>query len=385
MTVALVVPSLPKYSETFLTNKIQGLLDSGIEVILMVVGVSDKRKMPVPVYYQPILASKGFKRWIYTFWLIIVSLVTHPVRSLRLLKKASKDYRGFGQWRMLAVLSNFLKISPDWIHFSYATMAVERAFIGSVLNAKIGVSFRGYDISIAPLLRPNMYNAVWPYVNKVHSISNDLIKIAHDNGMPNDLPYEIIHPAIDNSKFICQKERTWNSIPHFLTVARLHWKKGIEYTLQALSLLNRDFVYTIIGEGPEKERLVFAAHQLGISEKVFFLGRKPQEEINLHMASHDIYLQYSIQEGFCNAVLEAQSAGMLCVVSDAEGLSENVLNSQTGWVVPRRSAVLLSKQIDEVLETSMKKKAQTSVNAKERVRSLFDIKTQNRYFYNFFN
>ncbi|MBK7870836.1 MAG: glycosyltransferase family 4 protein [Saprospiraceae bacterium] len=49
----------------------------------------------------------------------------------------------------------------------------------------------------------------------------------------------------------------------------------------------------------------------------------------------DIYLQYSIQEGFCNAVLEAQAMGLLCIVSDAEGLPENILHGQTGWVVPK--------------------------------------------------
>ena len=48
------------------------------------------------------------------------------------------------------------------------------------------------------------------------------------------------------------------------------------------------------------------------------------------MKNSDVYIQSSVQEGFGNAVLEAQASGLCCIVSDAEGLSENVLNEKTG-------------------------------------------------------
>lgn len=385
MTIAIVMPSLPQYSETFLTNKINGLVESGFKVILMVVGVSEKKDIGLPVYYQPILAPKGLKRWLHTLWLIKKSFLFHPVKSLALLKVAGVEgYRGIGKLRMLAVLSNFLKINVDWIHFAYGTMAVERAFIGKVLNAKVGVSFRGYDIAIAPLTKPSMYDRVWPYITKVHSISKDLLLEAKNNHMPKGLENVVIPPAIDTTKFARQKLRVWNTKPRFLTVGRLHWKKGIEYTLQALSQLEIDFSYTVIGDGPERERLIFAAHQLGISKQVQFLGKCTQQEIIKAMQEHDLFLQYSIQEGFCNAVLEAQAAGMLCIASDAEGLSENIKNNETGWIVPKRNSLLLSKKISEVIGFSMDRKAQVSDKAQKRARIMFDIKTQNEHFFNFF-
>lgn len=69
----------------------------------------------------------------------------------------------------------------------------------------------------------------------------------------------------------------------------------------------------------------------------------PHEDIAKHLVTSDIYIQYSVQEGFCNAVLEAQATGMLCVVSDAEGLAENVLHEITGWVVPKKGTRVIGK------------------------------------------
>ena len=386
MKIALVVPSIPKYSETFITNKIKGLLDSGFEVVLMVVGVSEKRNIGIPVYYQPILAPSGPMRWVYTFWLILGSLVKFPQKSLKLLGESGKvGYSGFGKWRMLAVLSNFLKIEVDWVHFAYGTMAIERAFIGKVLNAKTSMSLRGYDIAIHPLLHKNAYKNVWPYIDNVHSISKDLISTAKEVGMPNKIKTQIIHPAIDTSRFNNLEKRNWNVKPKFLTVARLHWKKGLEYTLEALALLEFDFSYTIIGEGPEYERLVFAAHQLGIADKVSFAGKKSEKEVTDAMLSHNYYLQYSIQEGFCNAVLEAQAAGMLCMVSDAEGLSENVRHQETGWVVKKRYPKMLTATIAYVINLKTNVKDSISKKATERVKTDFSLTQQKKQFRQFFN
>ena len=64
-----------------------------------------------------------------------------------------------------------------------------------------------------------------------------------------------------------------------------------------------------------------------------------------YLEKSDIYLQYSIQEGFCNSVLEAQAMGLLSIVSDANGLTENIIHNYTGWVVPKMAPKLLANCI----------------------------------------
>jgi colanic acid/amylovoran biosynthesis glycosyltransferase len=118
---------------------------------------------------------------------------------------------------------------------------------------------------------------------------------------------------------------------------------------------------------------------------VNFVGSVPHQEIRGYYKEADIYLQYSIQEGFCNAVLEAQAMGLLSIVSDAEGLPENVLHGRTGWVVPKRSPGLLAKKIEHVLGTSDEKLNQIRENAMARVKKEFNLEKQSQKFHSFFN
>src|SRR5690606_22686098 len=169
---------------------------------------------------------------------------------------------------------------------------------------------------------------------------------------------------------------------------RLHWKKGLVATLEALALLKEqgiNFVYKIIGEGKEYERIAFTAYQLGLKDRVEFLGKLPHAEVKRELEKADIYLQYSIQEGFCNAVLEAQAMGKLCIVSNAEGLTENVLHGETGWVVPKYSPHLLAEQIKKVLLMADHEKSKIAQNAVNRVREEFNVENQIEEFNAFYN
>lgn len=172
-----------------------------------------------------------------------------------------------------------------------------------------------------------------------------------------------------------------------MTVARLHWKKGLEDTLQALALFKKEqfsFEYTIIGEGEEYEKLLFAVHSLGLMQDVKFVGVQSSEFVRKAMENCDIYVQYSISEGFCNAVLEAQAMGCLCIVSDAEGLPENVLDGVTGWVVPKREPKDLAKTLIHITTLSSEKLQQVRQNEISRVREKFNLEKQMEEFREFY-
>jgi colanic acid/amylovoran biosynthesis glycosyltransferase len=173
-----------------------------------------------------------------------------------------------------------------------------------------------------------------------------------------------------------------------LTVARLHWKKGLEYTLEAMAILKQrgvSFEYTIIGTGDELERLLFAAHQLGISEEVRFVGQQTPNAVKDYMIASDIYVQYSIQEGFCNAVLEAQAMGLLCVVSDAEGLAENVMDGITGFVIPKRNPEVLARTIEKLVYLPSHQISDLKKAAIERVKKDFNVSKQQKEFIDFYS
>jgi colanic acid/amylovoran biosynthesis glycosyltransferase len=298
-----------------------------------------------------------------------------------------KDGSSLNESLKKLIINDFiLRNKLDWLHFGFGTMALGRENVADIIGAKMAVSFRGFDIGIYPLKHPNCYKKLFQKVDKIHVISNDISELLQKQGLENTEIITKITPAIDSLFFKNVAVRE-NSTINLLTVGRLHWKKGIEYTLEALSILDKqgiNFHYTVIGDGPERERLVFAAHQLGLEKKVTFAGKLVPDAVKAQLEKASIYLQYSIQEGFCNAVLEAQAMGLLCIVSDAEGLAENVLNGQTGWVVPKRNPQLFAQKIKEVILLNKEQKTKISKNAVHRVKAAFNIEKQTQEFVDFY-
>jgi colanic acid/amylovoran biosynthesis glycosyltransferase len=320
--------------------------------------------------------------------LVFVGLLPYWTKVNRYIKLERKEGTSLKRLvEKIYINASLLKLNADWIHFGFATMALDRETVPNAIGAKLAVSFRGYDIGVYPLDKPNCYSKLWKCASKVHYISDDLYHKALKLGLPSSIPAQKITPAINTNLFQSTKPNATSSKPSFLTIGRLHWKKGFVEMLKALAELKTkgiDFQYKIIGEGNDYERIAYAAYRLGIQNKVEFLGKLKHEEVISRLHETDYYLQYSIQEGFCNAVIEAQAMGKLCIVSDAEGLSENVLDHQTGWVVPRGQSHLLAQKILEVMQKSNQQKEQISQKAIQRVRDHFSLKQQAKSFSEFY-
>ncbi len=395
LKIGIALPALPGYSETFFRSKIRGLAAQGHEVVLFVgSGKTIKTDLPCRIKVQGSVNSLLLLNIIQVLWAFAQSWLRYPHITQKYITLEKQSGAGWGAILKRLYLNKHILSEQklDWLHFGFATMALERENVANALKAKAAVSFRGYDISIYPLKHPGCYQLLWQKLDRVHTISDDLLQVAYQLGLPQSIPVQKITPAIDTNYF--QRMTPPKPFPvnrdrplQLLTVGRLHWKKGLEYTLQALAMLKDcgiEFRYTLIGEGKEYERLVFAAHQLGIGAQVHFAGRVPHEQVKSYYEQADIYLQYSIQEGFCNAVLEAQSIGLLCIVSDAEGLPENVLHEQSGWVVPKRQPQQLAQQIQQVLQMDEKSLNEIRQFAMQRVREEFNLEKQQREFLLFY-
>jgi len=77
--------------------------------------------------------------------------------------------------------------------------------------------------------------------------------------------------------------------------------------------------------------------------------------------------------------------GVLTVVSDALGLSENVVDGETGWIVPKREPPLLARKIEHIISMEDKKINIIRLNAIERVQNKFNLNRQKKHFDSFFN
>lgn len=388
MKIALVLSQPPAYSETFLRSKILGLQKNGIEVALYCDSNPPHKKFDLcPVKTKP-KVTKNYVLQIVYFVIVFVGLLPYFSRVKRFIAYQQKD--GIRKIRLIKSIylnAHLLKTDADWIHFGFATLTIEREVVPKAIGVKMGVSFRGYDMGTYPVKNPGCYDRLWKYVDKVHIISDDLWTNAKSFGMPESIPVVKITPAINIDLFKPLRNGLASDVPVFMTTGRLHWKKGFVQTIEALSILHKkgiDFKYYIIGDGEDYERIAFAAYDLGIQENVRFLGRLSHAQVKSWLEKADVYIQYSMQEGFCNAVLEAQAMGKLCVVSDAEGLAENVHHNHSGWVVSRYAPEALANRLEYVLTLSPEEKQQVAQNAIHRVQTYFTMPIQEQKFVKFF-
>lgn len=386
MKIGIVLPAEPGYSETFFTSKIKGLEANGCTVVLFVNTVKNTTSFTNKIKAAPNLSGNVIVVGLISCLCLLKSVSFHFSSTKKMFQLDSQDQLSFSKKiKNIIINSHILSEKMDWLHFGFGTMVFDRENVAQAIGAQMAVSFRGFDHYVYPTKNKNCYDSLFSKKVKYHVLSQGMKKDLIQKGILSNTITKI-SPAIDINLF-SNNFQNKNAILEIVTIARLHWIKGLDYTLEALALLQQKgiaFHYTIIGAGQEKERLQFAVYQLGLSDSVTFTGKISQQEIKSKLYSADLYLQYSVQEGFCNAVLEAQAMGKLCIVSDAEGLSENILDTITGFVVPKRNPLSLAIKIMEVLNLNEVKKLEIQNNSIQRVRNEFSIEKQIEKFITFY-
>ena len=247
---------------------------------------------------------------------------------------------------------SLIGLGPDLIHFTFGWFAPGRAYLGPALGAKLAVSFQGADVNYGGLEEdPGYYDDVWRSSTAIHFLSHDLRRRAISRGyIPDGGDRDVvILPGTDLERFApAVRERSASEPLRMLSVGRLHWKKGYDYALQAVRILRDgdvDLRYRIIGDGPDREAVVYAIHDLRLQDVVTLVGAVDATRVRDEMQWADVFLHASTSEGFCYAAVEAQAMRLPVVTSDADGLPENVADGETGFVVPRRNADRLAEAV----------------------------------------
>lgn len=113
------------------------------------------------------------------------------------------------------------------------------------------------------------------------------------------------------------------------SVGRLAEIKNFPLLVEAFAELAPEFPaarLAIVGGGPERERLVDRIRDLGLQDKVHAVG--PRDDVGAWLKACDVYVNCSLGEGLCLAILEALACGLPAVVADV-GESRRVVNDFT--------------------------------------------------------
>jgi D-inositol-3-phosphate glycosyltransferase len=126
-----------------------------------------------------------------------------------------------------------------------------------------------------------------------------------------------------------------------LYVGRIERLKGVDILLRAAAQLeHHDGVRLLIvgggGNTTEQERLKTIASELGIKDRVSFLGSVPHGDLAAYYSAADVCVLPSYYESFGLAALEASACGRPVVASKVGGLPSVVLDGKTGYLVAWR-------------------------------------------------
>lgn len=155
---------------------------------------------------------------------------------------------------------------------------------------------------------------------------------------------------------IAFQTRVWpnDGVWKFLQAGRLIKKKGFQTSLRAFvafRALHPDAIFTIAGEGPMRSELQNLACELGVEDRVRFVGFLSQAQLREQFYQSHIFLHPSElgadgnQEGVPNAMLEAMASGLPVFATRHGGIPEAIKSGVSGVLVAERDHPALAEAL----------------------------------------
>ncbi len=398
MRIAIVVDALPIPSETFILKEIQGLLDHGWDVEILVNWPASRSTtdpdfetydLDSRIFQPPNWPSNRLKRGFLGF----IYMTTAIKRSPRVLLNSlnvPRYGRHAASLRLMAQGMTFLDREPyDVIHSHFGPNGIRAMNLREIgaIQGKLATTFWGYDLS--SFVRKEGIDCYQKLFRE-----GDLF-IAISEAMKNRLielgcaeTKIVVHPVgVDLAKFSRTSDGGQRGeMVHLLSVGRLVDKKGFADGISVLAELvhaGHNVTYTIVGSGHLQTELEALARDLHVSDRVDFVGWKSELELVEILDGVDILLAPSVtaadgdQEGTPVVILEAMAMKLPVISTRHSGIPEIVEDGVTGYLVAEgdiasMSARTLALVVSEDLRVQMGRAGRRKIEAD------FDLQILNR-------
>lgn len=139
----------------------------------------------------------------------------------------------------------------------------------------------------------------------------------------------------------------------FVCVARLSAQKGLPLLIEAAALMPRDRAFTIdiIGDGEDRAKIKAQIARLGLGARVRLLGWRAPAQVHEALGQARAFVLPSFAEGLPVVLMEALGVGRPVIATAVAGIPE-LVNADTGWLVPCGSAKALSHAMAAALDAA---------------------------------
>ena len=235
----------------------------------------------------------------------------------------------------------------DLFHLHYAVPHAVSAFLARQVlgtsSPRIVTTLHGTDVSLVgsdPRFQP-LTQFVVRSSDAITAPSRWLAEAAHQElGLPRDVVIEVIPNFVDVESFRPADEHPGRAVlsgsaerVRVLThVSNFRPLKRVEDVVLIFAAVRAEIPsrLDLVGEGPERLRIEALVASLGLLEYVRFLGERG--DLVTVLQQSDLFLLPSQTESFGLAALEAMACGVPVVASDVGGISEVVVDGETGFL-----------------------------------------------------
>lgn len=232
-----------------------------------------------------------------------------------------------------------------------------------------------------------LFTRIFLRADLVQTISHYLATFARNMGYAG--PLEVVPNAVNVVHFsqeysmeeifaVKQKLRKQPSDIFLITTSRLVKKNAVDEVIRALPLLPIRAKFLILGIGPDEASLRALAREVGVEDRVKFLGQISHSEMPKYLKVSDIFIRPSRSEGLGISFLEAMAVGLPVIATPVGGIPDFLFDPEknpdrdsTGLFCAVDSPESIAKQVkrliaDDTLRTRL------VVNGKKLVTEKYD-------------
>lgn len=385
MKLAVIVTEYPKSTETFIYRDLVKFAELGAEIRLYHLAPF-RHGQTLHGFAAP---TRGWARYIGfagrpALCALARAVLRHPLKLAKAVAEVAIAYAGVPKIgvKSLAMLPKALAIAEDareWgathVHAEFAGHPATAAWFGHRLGGlPYSVSCRAHDIFRTQKLLPVKLGEA-AAVRTVSGFGRAFLRDKVAGMACRDI--HVIHSSVDVAAIEPVAEAPSVAPFRILYVGALEPKKGVEYLLEALAEVGPhlgDWRCEAIGHGPSAEALRRRAVELGLAERVTFLGMQPFERVVAAYARASVCVAPSVigpsgrQEGIPNVMIEALAYQRPAITTNISGIPELIRDGDTGLLVPQRDAAALGAALrrvhdDPVAALAMAKRGRAHVEA----------------------